>query len=491
MKGQKIKNNLKKYLKINLGKIRSDPLFFTLFFSVLALGFFFRTYNWFGRIYIHADNALYAQIAKYALDTLRIPQIGVFPQAPFFTGPEWLWVLMIFYLFPLGILVPWYLMTFFSILFIYLIFWVGREIGGKWLGILAAFFTAISTAQIDNSFSVWNTSADPFLIILAIIFLIKFYKTKKTLWMFLIAFTISFAITVRFQMLITIPVIAVALFCHRPRIKYFLAAFIGFVLPLLPFLFFDLRFNWFETGRIYDYAKIGQYRIYVPNRWLTYAGVWWPEMWGLTIGGSKLVGGLLIFLVSIFTLVNLKNFKKNIIYYLSAIAFVLEVILFRYFRGERYVYYSLFAHGTIILLSSFAILGIYKLHKAAGVILIAIISFLTLGQSLKNLEAREISYSKIESFKQEIYKSNNAESYDIYGCNFNGSRIGRALALLIYGDGKNKEGGLKIGVCEEKDGYGWFVLSDEEAANRDSWFAATTSTTHREAIEWWIQNPPK
>lgn len=481
---------LKKRVKNLKNAARKDPLFTFLIIAVFAVGIFFRTYNWSERIYIHSDNSLYVQIAKYALDTLSIPQIGVFPQAPFFTGPEWLWVLQIFYLLPLGILAPWYAMTFLSLVFIYLVFWIGREIGGKWLGLIAAFFAAISPGQIDNSFSVWNTSADPILIMLAIIFLIKYYKSQRLLWMFLIAFTISFAITVRFQMLITIPVIALALFCHRPRIKYFLAALAGFVIPLLPFLFFDLRFNWFELGRIYDYATIGQYRIYVPNRWLTYAGVWWPEMWGLTIGGSKWIGGLLIFLVSVFTILGLKRFKKNILYYLVAIAFVLEVLLFRYFRGERYVYYSLFAHGTIILLSSFAIWKIYRLQKIAGAVLIAIITFLTLEQSFKNLESREIPVSKIVSFKQEIYKSNNAESYDIYGCNFNGSRIGRALALLIYGDGKNKENGLKVGVCEGKGKYEWAILTDEEAANRNVWFAASTSTTHREAIEWWIQNPP-
>lgn len=468
-----------------------DPFFTFLFITVFAVGIFFRVYNWFERIYIHADNSLYAQIAKYALNTLSIPQIGVFPQAPFFTGPEWLWVLQIFYILPLGILAPWYAMTFLSIVFIYLVFWVGREVGGKWLGLLAAFFAAISSGQIDNSFSVWNTAADPMLGILGVIFLIRFFKHKKLRDILMLSFIVGVAITVRFQNMITIPIIAVALFSTRPKIKYFLMAFLGFILPLLPFLYFDLRYNWFELGRIYDYATIGQYRIYVPNRWLTYAGVWWPEMWGLTIGGSIWVGGLLIFLVSIFTLTNLKSFRSNIIYYLVATAFVLEVILLRNFRGERYVYYSLFAQGTILILSSFAILNIYKYQKIAGIILILIISFLTLQQSFKNLESREITFSKIDSFKREIYNSNKAESYDIYGCSYNGSRIGRALALLIYGDEKNKEGGLKIGVCESKDGYGWFVLTDEEAANRDSWFAATTSTTHREAIEWWKENPPK
>lgn len=486
-----MKGKLSLFIKKIVKAARRDPLFTLLFVVVLITGVFFRTYMWSERIYIHSDNSLYAQIAKYALDTLNIPQIGVFPQAPFFTGPEWLWVLMVFYLLPFGVLSPWIAMTFFSIIFIYLVFWVGKEVGGKWLGLTAAFFTAISPGQIDNSFSVWNTYADPFLILLAVIFLIKFYKTKRSLFAFLVAFTISFAITVRFQMMITIPVIAVSLFCVKPKIKYFLAAVTGFIIPLLPFLYFDLRFNWFETRRIWDYATIGQYRIYVPNRWLTYAGIWWPEVWGLTIGGSKWVGGLLIFLVSILTLINLKRFKKNVLYYLIAISFVLEVILFRYFRGERYVYYSLFAHGPIFILSSWAIWQLSKFKKFLAVALFVIISFLTLKESFGNLKSREVSLKKIVDFKKEIYQAYPTEDLDIYGCSHSGARIARPLALLIYGGGRNKEDGLKIGVCESKDDYSWFVLTDEEAANRDVWFAATTSTTHREAIEWWKENPPK
>lgn len=472
-------------------KAKRDPVFAFLFLVTILLGVFFRLYNWHERIYIHADNSLYAQIAKYALDTLSIPQIGVFPQAQFFTGPEWLWGLQIFYLLPFGILSPWYAMTFLSIVLILLIFWTAKQVGNKWVGLLAAFFTSISTAQIDNSFSVWNAAADPFLGILSLIFLIRFYKYKRKLDIFLISFIVSFAITVRFQNFITMPVIFIALFLAKFRFKYILTCVFGFFIPFLPFLIFDLRFDWFEFKRFYDYVTVAQYRIYVPNRWLTYAGDWWPQMWGYAIGGNKLIGILLISLVSFFTLTNFLKFRKNILFFLIAISFALEVIIFRYFRGERYVYYSLFAHGPILILSAWVLWRIFKFQKYFALILIFIISFLTLKQSFKNLASREITLSKIESFKEEIYDSNNAESYDIYGCSYNGSRIGRALALLIYGDGKNKEGGLKIGVCEGKGKYEWVVLTDEEVANRNAWFAATTSTTHREAIEWWKENPPK
>lgn len=491
MRNENLELRIKKRVKSLVKKAKSNPVFTFLFIAVFAVGIFFRAYNWNERIYVHSDNSLYVQIAKYALDNRSIPQIGVFPQAPFFTGPEWLWVLMIFYLLPFGILSPWLAMTFFSVLFIYLVFWVGREIGGKWLGLLAAFFTAISPGQVENSFSVWNTSADAFLILLATIFSIKFFKTKKVLWIFLVAFTISFAITVRFQMMITMPVILAALFCVRPKIKYFLAAILGFAIPLLPFLIFDLRFNWFEIRRFWDYTTIGQYRFYVPNRWLTYAGVWWPDVWGQALGGNKLIGGILIFLVSIFTVLSLKNFKKNSIYFLLAVPFVGEVIIFRYFRGERYIYYSLFAHGAILILSAYALFKTYKFNKLLGVILILVVSFFSLKLTFKTMNYREIPLSKIISLKQEIYSAYPTDSFDIYGCSFAGARIARPLALLIYGDGRENRGGVKIAVCEGEESFTWTPITAEDAGNANSFFAASNAATHSEAIEWWKQNPPK
>lgn len=479
-------------IKIRILKmVKGNPLFYLSFSLIFALGIFLRTYKWLERIYVHSDNSLYAQIAKYANDTLSIPQIGVFPQAPFFTGPQWLWVLQIFYILPFGVLSPWYAMTFFSIVFILLIFVAAFWVGGKKLGLLAAFFAAISPAQIDNSFSVWNTSADPLLHLLAIIFLIRFYKYKKLIDIFLVAFTVSFAITVRFQNMITVPIIAVALFSARPKFKYLLSSFLGFAIPLLPFLYFDLRFNWFELGRIWDYATIGQYRIYVPNRWLTYAGVWWPGAWGSVIGGVNFVGGAFIFLVSAMTLVALKNFKKNVIILLIAISFALEVIIFRYYRGERFVYYSLFAHAPILILSSWALWKIFKFQKFIGLILIFCVAVLIVNLSYKNLETREVSLEKIDNLRREIYNGIPSQDLDIYGCTSNGSRIARPLALLIYADARNDASGIKVGVCENEDKYDWRILTEKDAGGDSSWFAATTSTTHNSAIEWWKQNPPR
>lgn len=159
--------------------IYKEPKLVLLFLITLISAIVFRIYAYFDRIYFFADSTLFVQAAFFAFKNIKIPQIGPFAQAPFFTGPWWLWILEILFIVPLGILTPWYIMTFFSLISIVLIYFVGKEIGGKWLGALSAFFAAISTTQIDNSFMTWNAAADLILGLIAVFFTLQFYKTKK------------------------------------------------------------------------------------------------------------------------------------------------------------------------------------------------------------------------------------------------------------------------------------------------------------------------
>src|SRR3989344_7997849 len=113
-------------------EFKKDPKFSFGIFLVILFTIFFRFYNWADRIYVHSDHSLFAQAARYAADHLLLPQIGPFSQSTFFTGPWWLWTLELTYLVPFGFLSPWFFMSLISVIFVGLIFWVGKEIDGKW-----------------------------------------------------------------------------------------------------------------------------------------------------------------------------------------------------------------------------------------------------------------------------------------------------------------------------------------------------------------------
>ena len=94
------------------GVFKQGPIYFCLMGLVIILALYFRFYNYTDRLSIHTDNGRDAQIAKFALDNLIIPQIGPFSQAPFFFGPWWYWFLALTYLLPLGVFSPWYVYWF-------------------------------------------------------------------------------------------------------------------------------------------------------------------------------------------------------------------------------------------------------------------------------------------------------------------------------------------------------------------------------------------
>ena len=162
---------IRRFKQTILRSFREEPVFSFGVLLLIGLTVFFRFYNWTGRIYIHADNSLFTQAAKYGVDHLLIPQIGPFSQSTFFTGPWWLWILEVVYFLLFGILSPWLFMSLLSVIFVGFIFLIGKEIGGRWIGLIAALLGAISTAQIDNSFTVWNAGIDPMISLLAIFFL--------------------------------------------------------------------------------------------------------------------------------------------------------------------------------------------------------------------------------------------------------------------------------------------------------------------------------
>ncbi|MBI2029864.1 hypothetical protein HYT02_05590 [Candidatus Gottesmanbacteria bacterium] len=473
-----------------IANIKKNPVFWLLVLLISIITVFFRTFNYLNRIYIYADNALFAQAAYFAFKNQTIPQIGPFAQAPFFTGPWWLWILMVVFVFPFGYLTPWYFMTFVSLIFILLLFIAGKEIGGKWLGLLTAFLGSISTATIDNSFMTWNAAADPILGLISVIFFIKYIKNKRPINLFFLTFLVSLATTIHFETFLLSGLIIVALFYGRPKIKNWIYAFIGGLIAIFPLLYFDLRFNWFWTIRVYEYITIGQSRIFVPNRWLTYAGEFWPQTWAFIIGGSNWLGYFICIIVGIVSFVKLKDIKKNKSYFLLLFAFIISVVMFRYWRGERYFYYTNYAHGFVLLTTSWVIGQIYKFKKVIGLIILSLITIFTVNSSIKNLDPRLVTYYQINNIISQIYNTYPYSNFDIYECPFNGSIISTPVSYIMYYQGRNTLDGLKIGVCNPEFQLSWSEIAEKNIGHQYGYMQKSTENIYYEMTEWWKKVPP-
>lgn len=463
---------------------------------ILLFAIFFRTYSWHDRIFVHADNSRDVQVARYAADNFKIPLVGQFSSAgPFFYGPWYYWFLALVSFIPLGFFTHWYVMTFLYLILVVLIFFLGARIGGTAVGLVAAFYAAISTSQINFSLAVWNVSIVPILGALTLVVLFKFLESQKLIFLFFLGFVVSVSVSIHLQTLMTLPILGVALVWEKPKIRTFFRnlaiVLAGVLVAFAPLIFFDIGHNFYNFKNFLIFITVDQYKIYIPNRWLTYIWDYWPQTWSYIIGGYKYIGTIIIAILSILTVLKIKSWQNHKAFFLVAAIFLFEVVLFRYYRGEKHVYYTLFTHPYVLLLTAWITFQIFRFNNFLGVVLFGIITIATFNQSLADLDKRGTTLSEINSLKSEIYAKNPDVRFDIYGCQPSPNSISHPMALSMYVDGRNDVDGVKVSVCEVGGELSWINIAREyEQDWKGKVINRSTQTVYLETAEWWKTKPP-
>jgi len=478
--------------------------FMVLTFLIVVLAVFFRIFKYTERIKIIADHSRDVQVATYAGDNLKFPLTGNFASAgPFFYGPWWYYFLEVVSFIPIGTLKFWYIATTLSLFFIFLIFKLGQEIENKFLGILAALFAAVSPAQIQNSLGVWNPSITPLLVLLSLFFAVRSIKNAKFYNLFFVSFFTVLAFTIHFQNILILPIIPITMaivyfkFRHRKKLSWpLLFLIIGAFIPLIPLIYFDMTNHWFNSRNFLIYLLVDQYKIWVPNRWLTYATIYWPQTVSYIIGGSVVLSFVLIFSIGSLVLINLKKVTKNTPFFLIAITFFIEIILFRYYRGERVLYLSYFSHPTLFILSAWAVYKIIRINRLIGFVFLLLITFFTVNRVMLDIHSDAINLGGVEALKKDIYNTFPSSTFNIWECSQYGAP-GHPLSYFIYEDGRESSSGINISVCENPgQRLEWELMTKMHLQGRfkdGSPFFKNVSTeiTYKDTIEWWQKSPPK
>lgn len=476
--------------------IKKDKFLLICLFVILILAFSLRFWDYFDRVSLGGDNARDAIVGKYSAVNIKPAQIGQFSSAgPFFYAPWYYWYLSLLSLIPLGVLTPWFFNTFVNIIFVILIFFLGKELGSKFLGLVAALFATISPLLIGNSLSLWNVSSVPILVLISLILFIKFLKTSKPLFMFFLSFVIFLSWVIHFQNILIFPTIPTALLFTKNRahlIQCVLLAVLGAFIALLPLIYFDLRFGWYNFRSILIYLLIDQNKVWYPNRWLTYIFDYWPEAIRLIIGGNRYLVFFNLFLLLVVIIKKLNKIKSNKVFLAFVLLLAIEVLLFRYYRGVRHIYLSLFSAPAIIILTAYVIEQVYRFKKLLGVLLLATICIFTLLETRQTFSKQHLTYNHIRTYVNQIYKTLPDKKINLYSCSLEGSSFGYPVALFMYWDGKNSPGGENIGVCGGADGPGdlsWQILAPDEI-KPGFWYRKNAKDVYTDTVEWWKTSPP-
>ncbi len=490
-----------------------------LLLLILLSGILWRVFHFTERVYIFSDSARDILAAREALSLKFFPQTSAFSSAgPFVFGPQYMWLLMIVYA-VIG-LNSWYAFYYFliaqSILFIFVMIKTSEIIFGKKTALLIGLLIAFSPRQTMRAMSLSQHSLVAVASAFALYFFVKYLKERKNANVFWCGFWIANAIFLHYQALGLLVFSLTFIFIKNSfhtKLKLLGIFILGVLLPSVPYLIWDIGQNYANTRNIIDYLVIGQYRIYVANRWLWHLFDFWPGFIADVLFGNKVISGLFLYANLILILILLILKKLNIYLKYIFIFFLFFFIYLRFYRGEKFEGYLIYLHPLIFITMS-SLLFYLKRYRLI-VFLLATGSFICSSQLinsyLRNLNRNQIK--ELNGIAANLGKKTGKDKkYAIYDFGDKYSQTDTwdiSEAFVLYLDMQNKldyVNGVKIGFCRmycptDKAGYLLNVedgkkiyLLDKIRKIKDKKYYFVDRSPHavfNEVFLWWRERPLK
>ncbi len=145
--------------------------------------------------------------------------------------------------------VPAIWMGFIGVGSVLLLLYLSTKLFGFWIGYSVAFLYAVSSQIVSSSRNLWNPTPIPFLILLALVGLIKIYKEQHYWYSLLVGFAVGAMIQLHYTTFFVLGVVSLAFFYSllrmqgkhvwRKRLLGMLLYIGAFLLVLAPFLYYE------------------------------------------------------------------------------------------------------------------------------------------------------------------------------------------------------------------------------------------------------------
>lgn len=428
--------------------LKNNNIRISLIFIVL-ISFLLRFVNFQNRWNLSYDQARDMLVSSFALNNNLIPLIGPFSSAgKFIYGPQWYWILQAYISVNKYFLItPWIVHALLWVSITFVMFLIGKELFKNKFGLLLAFLFSISWPLINVATNIISPSMVGIFSIISIYFFIRFIKYSKKADSFLLGFFVANTVNIHFQAIGLIVLLPVAYFFSQKNLKNLIILSLGFFVPFIPLIIFDLKTNFFESKNLLDYYLNVQNRIYVPNRWLTYAGVFWPKTWALVVGAKDIFGYLLVVLMSLFTVKEIFNKKIDKKMLALIISFLIIFVMLRYYKGQLYENYIIFLYPFILIFSSWVIYKIHKFNKIIAIIFFIIIAFFNLNKNITEIMSlHSATGADINVWKNEIERKYPKDKFAVYLDKYNFAEKALPIVLYLSYDNRISDTGRKIGI---------------------------------------------
>lgn len=475
---------------------------------IILLAIFLRFYNYGDRWGLGYDQAHDAIVAQYALHHFKLPLLGPFSSAgAFVTGPEWYWFIMLGTLvFTWSVLSPWIVLTIMSVLFVYLMMKIADEIGGSVMAIIVGLFSAVSSSEISQSLNLTNQAPLSILSAIAVWATLMSLKTKKNVYVFILGLSTALGINIHLQGILILSFSFVFFLISYKNLKIFFPWIIGFIIPFVPLIYFDLTHNFYDLRNLLQYYLIDQYKISLDvlgRRWLTYIGILWPGLIANVIGGNAIIG----YFISIISFVVLTYafFRRSVpkIIFLVSVSCIISLIFIRYTRTPIFESYIMFMHPWVFLIVGWVILFISKKNMILGFTFLAAICIGSVYKDIIQItNSNNYTATLASNWSEELLKKYPSKKFAVYDYKY--VTAGKSLALVLYLDklGKIDNNGFKVGltistpgaslvfpsIIGEKGGYQIFNLDSSSSSEilNDEWILLNSGKVYSSTEEWYF-----
>ncbi len=434
-------------MKLNLS---NGELF--AFILILLTSIFLRFVNYENRWGLAYDQARDAIVSHQILVNMQLPLSGPFSASgPFVFGPFWYWFhALVTFFNPNSVMWLWIVQTSISAVMPIIMFFVGRMILNNKFGLLIAFFTAISTAQIAQSTNLTYSSFVGFVSVLIVFFFVLFVKTKNSTYLLTTALLMGLAMNIHFQAVGYMLFLPILFLINIRSIKNISLILLGFFIPFIPLVIFDFMTNHYQSSNILDYLFAGGGQPgALQKRLLTYVGVFWANAYSHIIGGYwpiGLISGVLTFVVVVFTIWK-KKLDKIILIFLLFFAF--NFVVLRYFKGNIYDAFLVFLHPYILIITAWAVYKIVKYNKYLGLVLLLIIVTFTLIKNYEEISnATNFSSTRSENYMNQLQENFPGEKFAVFDYEFKSSSRSNALVMYLLKNDLISDNGRKVGILQ-------------------------------------------
>lgn len=407
-------------IKKSKTKAKKDQLFLVLSLLIVLLAAFLRFYRFNQRWGIHFDPARDAIVGSQAIKLRKLPLIGSFSSAgPFVFGPILYYLIIVSYLIlPNLLIAPWIFYTIINALYSFVMLKAGQTIS-KNLGLITGLFAAISQMHVQRANGMNQHNLVAITTALTLLSFLLYYKNKKLKYLFFLGISIGLTLSLHYQAFNIFLFIPFAIFIHHKKniisvLKKALLIALGIFIISIPMVYWDYAQGWKNFLNLLDYFLIGQYRIFVSERWLNYIFNFWPQFWSDIIGTEIIIGYLLIATTAIITtyLFIKKKLPKQILMIL--IIFIIQIFMIRYYHGLKDYMYLHFFQPMVIFFSGYTIYNLKKINKTIGYSLLILVVLFTLKADIKIITTQTNLIKPITTFVQLLKMKMPGKKYRLF-----------------------------------------------------------------------------